>query len=86
MPENIKLLFHFVIHMLLASVLFAAVTSFAFGLWWFTEWLKSLGAPYPLWIVCYGISELVFWLDALCFLVYVGVEAYNLIREIFDGI
>jgi hypothetical protein len=82
MSSLVKLIVHFVIHILVAAVLFGVLTFAAYCLWWFTEWLKSIGAPYEIWIVSYVVSELVFWLDALCFVVFVSAEVYKLIREI----
>lgn len=86
MSAHLKLLVHFVVHMLVAAVLFGLVTLIAFGLWLFTEWLKSVGAPYEIWIVSYGVSELVFWLDVLCFVTYVSAEVWMLIRAIVSRV
>ncbi len=58
----------------------------AYGLWWFTEWLRGIGAPYEIWFVSYVVSELVFWLDVLCFGVFVLAEVYKLIREIIANV
>jgi hypothetical protein len=82
MPESLKLIVHFVIHILVASFLFGVVTLAAYALWRFTEWLKSTGAPDEIWFVSYAVSEIVFWLDVLCFGVFVLAEVYKLIREI----
>jgi uncharacterized membrane protein (DUF2068 family) len=82
MPESAKLIAHFVIHILVACFLFAAVTLAAYGLWRFTEWLKYIGAPAEIWFVSYAVSEIIFWLDVLCFGVFILAEVYKLIREI----
>lgn len=82
MNSTVKLIVHFVIHIFVASFLFGVVTLAALALWWFTEWLKRLGAPAEIWFVSYVVSELVFWLDVLCFGVFVLAEVYKLIREI----
>lgn len=82
MPDSIKLIVHFVIHILVASFLFGVVTLAAFGLWWFTMWLKNMGAPNEIWAVGYVVSELVFWIDVFCFGVFVLAEVYKLIKEI----
>lgn len=82
MPDSIKLIVHFVIHILVASFLFGVVTLAAFGLWRFTMWLKGIGAPDEIWFVSYVVSELVFWVDVFCFGVFVIAEVYKLIKEI----
>lgn len=82
MPNSLRLIVHFVIHILVASFLFGVVTFAAFALWTFTQWLKGLGAPDEIWFVSYAVSELVFWIDVLCFGVFVLAEVYKLIREI----
>ena len=82
MPNSLKLIVHFVVHIIVASFLFGVVTLAAFALWWFTQWIKGLGAPHEIWFVSYVVSELVFWLDVVCFGVFVIAEAYKLIREI----
>ena len=84
MSSSAKLIIRFVIHICVASVLFAAVTLAAFGLWLFTDALKKYGAPYEIWIVSYAVSELVFWLDVLCFVIFVGAEVWKLIRAIIN--
>jgi hypothetical protein len=82
MPDSLKVIVHFVIHILVASFLFGVVTFAAFALWRFTEWLKGLGSPHEIWFVSYAVSELVFWIDVLCFGVFVLAEVYKLVREI----
>lgn len=81
-PDSVKLIIHFVIHIVVASFLFGVVTLAALALWWFTQWIKGLGAPDEIAFVSYAVSELVFWLDVACFGVFVIAEAYKLVREI----
>jgi hypothetical protein len=80
--DSVKLIVHFVIHIIVASFLFGVVTLAAFALWWFTQWIKELGAPDEITFVSYAVSELLFWIDVLCFGVFVVAEAYKLVREI----
>lgn len=80
--DSVKLVVHFVIHILVASFLFGAVTLAALALWWFTQWIKALGAPDEITFVSYAVSEVVFWIDVLCFGLFVVAEAYKLVREI----
>jgi hypothetical protein len=82
MPDSLKLIVHFVIHILVASFLFGVVTLAAYALWWFTVWLKGIGAPDEITFVSYAVSEIVFWLDVFCFGVFVIAEVYKLVREI----
>lgn len=86
MTDRLKVLIHFLIHMVVAAVLFGAVALVALAVYFFTEWMRSIGAPYEIWIVCYAVSELIFWLDVLCFVVFVLAEVWLLLREIWQGV
>jgi predicted PurR-regulated permease PerM len=81
---SIKLVFRFIVQMVVATVLFAVVAGLAYALSLGTEWLHDKGLPYYVYVVVLALSVLVFGLDVLCFGVFVIAEAIRLIREIID--
>jgi hypothetical protein len=86
MSPTLKLLFHFIFHILIGTVLFGAVAGAAIGLWMVTDLMQSRGIPYEIWIVCYLVTELLFWLDVLCLVFFVCVEVWKLLREIWQSL
>jgi hypothetical protein len=82
--QTLKIVFLFVFHIVVASVLFAVLALAAFLLWRFTEWLKQLGAPEQIWYTCEFLSDLIFYLDVLCFLVFSGVEVWRLVSRMYE--
>jgi hypothetical protein len=86
MSDSIKLLLHFVLHIIIATVLFAAIAAGAFLLWLGTEWLKARGFPDELYWGVWFVAELTFGLDVLCFVVFVLAEVWKLVREIVESV
>ena len=84
-PADLRILFHFMVHIVCAALLFSVVAGVALLLWAGTIWIKGLGAPYEIWVVCYWVSELLFWFDVGCFGFYVICQGTKLIGEIWDG-
>jgi hypothetical protein len=80
---RLTLVFHFFVHILLAAVMFLAIGLVAIGLWEFTEWIRSIAAPYVIVSVCEGLTYLLFAVDAICFVFFVLVEGAKLLREIW---
>ena len=78
MPESIKLLFHFVLHIVIAAG--------AYLLWLGTEWLRARGFPDELYWGVWFVAELTFGLDVLCFVVFVLAEVWKLVREIVESV
>lgn len=83
---TLKLLFHFVFHILVGTILFGVVAGAAIGLWFVTDLMQVYGVPYEIWIVCYFVTELLFWLDVLCLVFFVVVEVWKLLREIWQSL
>jgi hypothetical protein len=81
--KTIAIIGHFVFHIVVATFLFVALALAALGVWYFTQWLKDIGAPWEIWFTCTLISELLFGLDVLCLLVFVVAEVWKLLREIY---
>jgi hypothetical protein len=84
--HSAKLLLHFIIHIIVAAVLFSVVAGVAYGLWFGTQWLKQQGVPDEFYLGVWAITELLFWLDVLCFVVFVSVEVWQLLCEITHGL
>ena len=86
-PAPLRVLFHFIVHTMCATVLFATVAAAAILLWLGTLWMQSFGVPYGIWIVCFWTAELLFWFDVALFGFYVVRQGVNLVKEIWldDG-
>jgi hypothetical protein len=72
--------------MIVAAVLFAAVAGVAYILSLGAGWLQQQGAPgYLQWAVT-AVTELLFGLDVLCFVVFAIGETIKLLREIIKDV
>ena len=85
-PRNISLLGHFLVHVLVASILFILIAGAAVIVWRFTLWIKALGAPYEIWAGCDLVADLLFAVDVICASFFVVVEGWKLVREIAAGL
>lgn len=81
--NSFKVLFHFMRHILIAAVLFCAVAAVAIFLWYVTVRLEQLGVPYPIRITLFWVSELLFWLDVGCLILYVLSEVIKWLKELW---
>lgn len=79
---TLQIVGRFLLQMVIGAILFAAVALVAVGLWWFTDWLGKQGVPYHISFVSGLMAELLFYLDVMCFAVFVIGEAIRLIRDI----
>jgi hypothetical protein len=82
MLESLKLVGRFVVQMIVATVLFAVVAGLAYLLWRGTQWLQQQGVPDHLYVGAWAITELLFGLDVLCFVVFTVGETIKLLRAI----
>ncbi|MGH6703732.1 MAG: hypothetical protein ACRECG_10090 [Bradyrhizobium sp.] len=82
MAESFKVLFHFLRHILIAAILFMAVAGIAIFLWYATVVMKRYGVPDEIRVTCYYLSELLFWLDVGCLVIYVLAEVVKWLIEI----
>ncbi len=80
----LRLLFHFVVHTIFATFLFAFVAGTALVLWAATHWIETRGAPYEIVIVCHYVSLALFGLDVVLFVFYVLCQSVTLVKEIWD--
>jgi hypothetical protein len=86
LSANLKLLIHFLIHILVGAIIFTVLAVAAWLLWELTGWLGAHGAPYALLLVCHGISSLLFIVDVVCCGFFAIIEGYKLIAEIWAGV
>jgi hypothetical protein len=86
MWETIQLVLRFVVQMLVAAVLFAAVAGIAFGLSLGSEWLQKQGVPDYINLGVSGVTALLFTLDVICFVCFTVAEAWKLLRDIYRNI
>jgi len=75
----------FLLQMVIGALLFAAVALVSVALWAFTGWLGNQGVPYHISFVTGLMAQLVFYLDVLCFGVFVIGEAIGLIRDMITS-
>jgi len=86
MWATLKFVARFALQMMVAGVLFAVVAGVAYFLSLGTEWLHQHGFPDHLYLAAWGVTELLYGLDVLCFVVFVVAEAVKLIREIVQDV
>ena len=72
----------FVVQMIVGAFLFAVVAAVAYLLWLGTQWLERQGVPAHIALGARALTELLFGLDALCFVVFTVGEAIKLVRDI----
>jgi len=84
MNLTLKLLLHFLYHILVAAVMFGAVAGVASLLWYGTMFMQEHGIPAEIYVVCYIVAELLFAIDVICLLFFIGVEGWILLREIAE--
>lgn len=85
-PPAIKVLLHFLLHIVTGIILFGAVAGAAILLSYVAQWIATVGVPYEISLGCYLVTDLLFWLDVLCFVFFIGVEVWKLLREIAAGL
>jgi hypothetical protein len=82
--DSFKLVFHFLRHLLYAALLFCAVAAVAILLWYSTKLMGEYGIPDEIRLVCFYVSELLFWLDVGCLVLFVLAEVIKFLRELWD--
>jgi hypothetical protein len=80
--NSLKLVGRFLVQMVVAASLFAAVAGVAYLLWLGTQWLQRQGVPDHLYLAAWFVTELLYGLDVLCFVVFAVAETIKLLREI----
>ena len=83
--ESLKLVWHFFIHILTGTGVFVGI-GFAFVLLhWFVQWVETQGIPIQAIYVLRFVEYLVFSLDVLSYLWFLGRVTWKFAREIKDG-
>ena len=81
-----SMVIRFVVQMVVGAFLFAVVAAVAYLLWLGTQWLDHQGIPAHIALGARGLTELLFELDALCFVVFTVGEAIKLVRDIINDV
>ena len=82
--DSFKLVFHFLRHLLYAAILFSAVAGAAILLWSSTKLMEKYGISDEIRLVCFYVSELIFWLDVGCLVLFVLAEVIKFLRELCE--
>lgn len=69
----------FVWHIVVGAVLFAIVAGVATALWFGTVWLENIGVSYHIWMSARLVTELLWALDILCFVLYMIGQTIGLL-------
>jgi len=83
MGPNIRLIWHFAMHILLGACLFVLLAAPALGLWELTRWMEQIGAPGWLSMLFHGLAALLLAVDLVCAVFFILVEAAKFLREIW---
>lgn len=78
-----KLIFRFLIHILVGAVLFGVMAAAATVLWYGTEVMREHHVPAVICWICEMVAELLFFLDVVCLLFLMGVEVWKLLRDVW---
>lgn len=80
-PENrsLLLLLHFVIHIGTGAVLFAVLALVSWGLYGLTVLMDGWGAPRHIFVGARYVSEVLFIVDWVLFLIYGLVEVFDFV-------
>jgi hypothetical protein len=78
-----KLIFRFLIHILVGVFLFGAMAAAATVLWYATDVMREHRVPAFICWICELVSELLFFLDVICLLFLMGVEVWKLLRDVW---
>lgn len=81
----LRLLYHFLIHMLTGTILFVAIGGLAVGLHFLIAWLGDIGLPGELVMVLKAVEYLIFAVDIVLYVLFILREAISLAREIWKN-
>ena len=81
----LRLLFHFLIHMITGTILFAAIGGLAVGLHFLIAWLGGIGLPSELVMVMKAVEYLIFAVDIVLYVLFILREGISLAREIWKN-
>jgi hypothetical protein len=84
MLKTLGIVWHFLVHVVVGVIIFCLVAGAAFGVWKFTFWISSLGAPEWIAIICHAVAYLLFAIDVICICFFVLVQGGKLLKEIWE--
>lgn len=82
--EVVKLVWHFVIHIFVGTVLFMAIGAAVVALHWFVTWMAAQGVSSYLITVLQGLEYAVFALDTLAYVWFLVRVSWKFLREIAE--
>lgn len=81
-----RIFWHFLLHILVAAVLFIVVAAVAIFLWYCTVLMEKYGVPDTIRIPCYYLAEGLFFVDAVSLVFVLAVEVVKFVRDVWhDG-
>lgn len=81
-----KLIFRFLLHIVIGALLFAVVAGVATVLWYGTVLMREFHVPALICTVCEWVSELLFVLDVVCLTFFMSVEVWKLLRDVWGSL
>jgi hypothetical protein len=66
-----------------AALIFVAMAGGAVAIWEFTRWMRELGAPYWIWVICDAVAYSLFAIDVICAVFFCLVEGMKFIRSVW---
>jgi len=82
MPETLKVIGHFIFQVVIGALLFAIIAGVATLISLGAHWIEGLGAPYFIVVGCHVVEFLLFLGDMICFIFFIFVEVWKLLKEI----
>ncbi|HEV2628884.1 MAG TPA: hypothetical protein VGV41_09605 [Pseudolabrys sp.] len=86
MTETLKVIGHFIFQIIVGAVLFGIFAGVATIISLGAHWIEGLGAPYEIVLGCHVIEILLFLADMVCFVFFIFVEVWKLLKEMALGL
>lgn len=78
----VGLVFHFMVHLVLAILFFSAIACASWLLSWLRAWFDSHGAPYEVVVTLHVLEDFIFFIDVISCVFFVSVESVKLAKEV----
>ena len=86
MSSSLDTVRRFCVQVIVGAVLFAVVMGAAVLIFFGVEWAEGLGIPVTVLFVAKGLEQILIYMDAFCFVVFMAAEVYIFIREVWRGL
>ena len=86
MTESLRVIGHFIFQIIVGAVLFAIFAGVATLISFGAHWIDGLGAPYEVVLGGHVIEILLFLADMVCFIFFIFVEVWKLLKEMALGL